>query len=84
MQSKAKVHYDVATFCQMLIYNNLDSDGVGPDFVRLKNRFEVTNGVHESNDDNITMRAMSYCTMIGDTPEINNLIEKYEWPIEVK
>jgi len=58
----------------MLVYNTLDTDEVGPNYVRLRNRFEVTNGVHESTDNNILMRTMSYAMFLGDTKEVKNLI----------
>jgi hypothetical protein len=83
MKSKAKTNSDVATFCAMVCYkdeNNLPR--LGPDFVRLRRRYEVPNGVHETNDMNLVMRKMSYCMMLGPLPQVNQLITKYSWPIK--
>lgn len=62
MQSKSKTNKNFGTFCQMIIYNDGKGTlGCGPDYVRLRNRFEVTNGQHEVDSEAITMRSMSYC-----------------------
>jgi hypothetical protein len=45
MVSKPFFNETHGTFCQMVLYKtNLGGAGMGPDWVRLKNRFEVTNG----------------------------------------
>lgn len=49
---------------------------MGPDYIRLKNRFEVTNGAHEANSENMQMRAMSYAMTLGATPEIKQIIKE--------
>lgn len=49
--------------------------GLGPDWVRLNWRYEVTNGVNESNSENLNMRAMSYAMMLGPLPQIQTLIK---------
>jgi len=34
-----------SSFCSYIIYKSFGSLGYGPDYIRLKLRFEVTNGV---------------------------------------
>jgi UDP:flavonoid glycosyltransferase YjiC (YdhE family) len=73
---------EVGVFCQFLVYNTPEGfNEVGPDYIRLKNRFEVTNGVGEVNEENLKMRAMSYAMTLGATPEVTHLIENQHWPI---
>lgn len=68
----------------MVLYHNPDgSIGIGPDYVRLKFRFEVTNGVSDANDDNLKMRRMSYCMNLGPIPGVQNLITKHKLPINL-
>lgn len=83
MICKPSYNEDFGTFCQFLIYNN-ECGGceMGPDYIRLKNRFEVTNGAHEANSENMQMRSMSYAMTLGDTPEIKQIIKEQQWPIE--
>jgi len=58
-------HY--GNFCQMVSYKDANGvAGLGPDYVRLKNRFEVTNGVGLADDQALEMRAMSYTMMLGE------------------
>eukprot|EP01016_Furgasonia_blochmanni_P046091 TRINITY_DN6587_c0_g1_i1.p1 TRINITY_DN6587_c0_g1~~TRINITY_DN6587_c0_g1_i1.p1 ORF type:complete len:282 (-),score=-21.08 TRINITY_DN6587_c0_g1_i1:1-846(-) len=80
MQSKNTIHAEYGVFCQLVAYKTNDGVDLGPDYVRLKNRYEVTNGVSESTPENIAARTMSYCAMIGDTPEVRKLcqIKKYD------
>lgn len=42
---------------------------MGPDYVRLNWRYEVTNGQHELTDEALEMRKLSYCMMLGKTKE---------------
>jgi UDP:flavonoid glycosyltransferase YjiC (YdhE family) len=58
----------VGKFLQMIVCRN--SDGAfqaGPDIIRLKNRFEVTNGVSQNPEEVIKERCLSYNMMLGDT-----------------
>jgi hypothetical protein len=82
MVSKSETK-DFGEFCHFLIYKTRSGYWeLGPDFVRLKNRFEVTNGVSEITEENMRMRAMSYAMSVGATPEIMNLVQKESWPIK--
>nr|QDW65431.1 polyprotein [Rhizoctonia solani endornavirus 4] len=83
MKSEASVNNHNGGFLRMLIYkNNVNSLECGPDIIRLRRRFEVLNGVHESTDENVTMRAMSYCMMLGNLKPVQELIRKHNWPIK--
>jgi len=85
MQSEASVRADHGGFLRMLIYrNNTGRLECAPDLVRLRRRFECLNGVSESTDENVKMRAMSYACMIGSTPELEKLVEQQEWPIKLE
>nr|QGA70905.1 RNA-dependent RNA polymerase [Kerstinbo virus] len=84
MQCKPTFNNDTGSFCSMVAYKL--ASGVcelGPDFVRLCRRFEVTNGVHEATDENLKMRAMSYSCMLGDIAINKELVEQQKWPIEL-
>lgn len=83
MMCKPKLSKISGTFCCMVV--NVNSDGtcdMGPDFIRLRRRFEVTNGVSEANDANLTARCMSYCMMLGPLVQVVDLIKEQNWPIE--
>jgi hypothetical protein len=83
MVSKSEITEGFGEFCHFLVYKtNHGYWEMGPDFVRLKHRFEVTNGVSEATDDNLTLRTMSYAMSLGATPEVINLITKEKWPIK--
>nr|BDV50556.1 MAG: polyprotein [Coprinopsis endornavirus 1] len=85
MKSSAVVRSDYGTFLRMMVYrNNTGRVECGPDMLRLRRRFEVTNGVSEANDVNIRMRAMSYCCMIGNLPVIAAAAAKQELPVELE
>ncbi|UTQ50501.1 MAG: polyprotein (domains: methyltransferase - helicase - caspase/glycosyltransferase - RNA-dependent RNA polymerase) [Plant associated alphaendornavirus 1] len=83
MMCKPYISTKVGTFCCMLLTkNHLGISTLGPDFIRMKRRFEVTNGVSEPNDVNMQARAMSYAMMLGRTPEVAALIKRKGWKIE--
>lgn len=51
----------------MMLYMRPDgSVGMGPDMIRLKNRFEVPNGRSEVTDLLTNMRTLSYVSIMGD------------------
>jgi tRNA A37 threonylcarbamoyladenosine biosynthesis protein TsaE len=82
MRSEPVVRTDHGTFLRMIAYVN--SNGVlelGPDVIRLRRGYEVTNGVHDSTDNNLVMRAMSYCCMLGNLKGVRAIIEEKDWPI---
>ncbi|APG77709.1 hypothetical protein [Shahe endorna-like virus 1] len=83
MQSKDSINELYGTFCGMLAYHTSETTcELGPDFMRLKYRFEVTNGVHEDSDLNMRMRTMSYCMMLGDISEVRHVIDSTGLPIQ--
>ncbi|BBN67127.1 polyprotein [Fagopyrum esculentum endornavirus 1] len=82
MMCKPKCNMQYGTFCCMLVAkNHLGSATLGPDFVRLRRRFEVTNGVSEANDENLRARSMSYLMFLGNIPEAMELVELEQMPI---
>ncbi|AMM45288.1 polyprotein [Rhizoctonia solani endornavirus 2] len=75
MQSDPSVRKDYGTFLRMMIYRR--KDGMlecGPDVVRLCRRFQVLNGVSEQTDENVKMRTISYCCMLGDNQYTRKII----------
>nr|WPH57532.1 polyprotein [Rhizoctonia solani endornavirus 11] len=56
------------TFLQMIV--GPDGNGrlqASPDFIRLRNRFEVTNGVSQDPENTLEARVLSYALMMGKT-----------------
>jgi len=83
MIMKPSVSTQVGTFCCFNVYKtSLGKWALGPDVVRLRRRFEVTNGVSEATDINHKARTMSYCCMLGDITPARRVIEQLELPIE--
>lgn len=68
MQSKPNYYQDHGTFCGLIAYKNTEHNilGMGPDYVKLNRRFQVTNGVHNVDSEALHLRNMSYLMMIGD------------------
>jgi len=84
MQSEASVDSVQGGFLRMVVFKSSDGNlQCGPDFVRLRRRYEVTNGVNEANDDNIIARTMSYCSMLGNLKPVRDLVNKNAWPLEL-
>nr|UNY85744.1 polyprotein [Rhizoctonia solani alphaendornavirus 1] len=76
-------HPDYGTFIQLIAYKTPEGGcELAPDWIRLSRRFEVTNGVSESNDENLKARAMSYAMMLGALPEVMTLVAEQNWPIQ--
>lgn len=48
MVTKPELRKGVGLFCRLVVYNGKISAECGPDFVRLRNRYEFTNGQHEA------------------------------------
>ncbi|AOV81681.1 polyprotein [Ceratobasidium endornavirus D] len=81
MTPHSSEHY--GTFCQMIAYFTPEGTAeIGPDYMRLTRRYEVTNGVSEASPENLTARAMSYAMWLGDIPEVQQLVEEKGWPIK--
>lgn len=56
--------------------------GIGPDYIRLRNRYEVFNTESESSELMLNMRAMSYLMMLGNTENTQEIIEIKNYPIK--
>jgi hypothetical protein len=83
MQCKESYDEKQGNFCSMMMYKDKNNiAGMGPDFVRMMYRFEVTNGVHEATPHLLEMRSMSYCMQLGAIPAVKEVIKKEKWPIE--
>jgi len=64
----------------MICYKDGNVLGMGPDFVRLRRRFELTNGVSEVNEEILEARCLSYMMMLGKLGPVEeiDLCKKYE------
>nr|QNN89172.1 polyprotein [Ceratobasidium endornavirus 1] len=65
------------TFLQMIV--GKDGNGrlqASPDFIRLRNRFEVTNGVSNDPEATFEARCLSYCMMLGQNERGEKIIRK--------
>ncbi|AQY10114.1 polyprotein [Lagenaria siceraria endornavirus-Hubei] len=82
MQSKDAWYRNGATFCSMVMSRTPTGAELCPDVVRLKFRYEVTNGVHEANAENILMRKASYIMMLGEGPNVKETVTKLNLPIK--
>jgi hypothetical protein len=82
MRTKAFSHADGGTFLQMIIHKTPEGHyALGPNYTRLRNKFEVTNGVSDATAENIQARRMSYLMMLGDSPETRAIIQENDLPI---
>nr|QVG74694.1 polyprotein [ssRNA positive-strand virus sp.] len=84
MFSKPDLRHGVGIFCRFVVYRHLDGHwGLGPDYVRLRNRYEFTNGVSDLTWPNLHARAMSYMMSLGKIPEVESLnqLRNYGLPL---
>nr|UIA10507.1 polyprotein [Alphaendornavirus sp.] len=82
MEVKPDSNSTHGTFIQLIAYHTPEGTcELAPDWIRLARRFEVTNGVSEATDENLEARCMSYCMMLGDLPEVQQLVQAKGWPI---
>jgi hypothetical protein len=81
MEAELEISDKVSTFCSFLVHNISGGVQMCPDIIRLKNRFEVPNGVSEVDKQNARMRAMSYMMTIGPTSDVTQLIKQLNLPI---
>ena len=66
MESKAEYREIGGVFLRMWVSKGpLGNCQVGPDIVRLRQRFEFTNGTSEANEENLIARSLSYGFMLG-------------------
>nr|UIA10503.1 polyprotein [Alphaendornavirus sp.] len=83
MESKAEFSERSGVFLRMLACK--DSNGrvqLGPDYVRLRNRFEFTNGQHMISDETIEARSLSYACMLGPLPGVMRAIDTCSHKVE--
>jgi hypothetical protein len=82
MKSTQRLSNVSGVFCCMIGYKNSNGSAeIGPDFLRLRYRFELTNGVSQANPENIEARCQSYACMLGKTPEMIHLKKERSWTI---
>nr|UIA10497.1 polyprotein [Alphaendornavirus sp.] len=87
MESKAEYSESSGVFLRMLACKDTNNRvQLGPDYVRLRNRFEFTNGQHMISNETIEARALSYACMLGPLPGVMSAIstcaakvEPVEW-----
>jgi hypothetical protein len=84
MQSEASIDEVCGTFLRNIIYENSNGNlESGPDIIRLRRRFEVLNGVSENTLENMKMRAMSYCCMLGSSPETESVNDEMSFGLKL-
>jgi len=76
MQAKPSYNRYQGNFCSMIAYSYDGRAGLGPDFVRMSDKFQCTSGVHEATAENILMRSQSYICQLGDIPVAKRLSKK--------
>jgi hypothetical protein len=82
MFSKDHIRSDFGTFCSFIAYKTGQGNAeLGPDVVRLKNRFEVTNGVSDVTIANLEARSMSYLMSLGGLANVKEIINRRGLPI---
>jgi len=82
MIQEAEFNWNQGVFLQMLVgVSNKGHLTMTPNYVRLKNRFEFTNGVSANPIEAINARRQSYCMMLGDIPEVNEINADEGWDL---
>jgi hypothetical protein len=85
MKSTQRLSDVSGLFCCMIAYKNpYGGAELGPDYVRLRYRFEVTNGVGEASPENIENRCQSYACMLGNTKEMQQIRRQKGWTIPLE
>jgi hypothetical protein len=67
MQCKPHVSTTSAAFCCFIIGRGYDGTVMVPNLKRIRQRFEVTNGVSEATEHNVKLRSLSYLMMLPPT-----------------
>lgn len=62
----------------LITKNNADGSQCGPDYMRMRYKYEVTNGVSEATPENLKLRRLSYLCSIGRTPEVLQIATESE------
>jgi hypothetical protein len=84
MISKPTIRRTHAGYLRMFIYTNQNGTlELCPDFIRLRRRFEVLNGSGITTKENLDMRVMSYCSMLGGIDPVADLVKEKEYPLEL-
>jgi len=82
MISKWKTSLNSSTFCCWRIYRKDDGKiGIGPDIVRLWNKFQITNGIHEATSELLEARSLSYAMMLGKIEGVKDNNKFSELPL---
>lgn len=64
---------EVANFLRMVVTLHDGTMHFGPDFVRMRMKYETTNGVAAVDEVALMSRAQSYMTMLGALPSIQDI-----------
>jgi hypothetical protein len=84
MISKPYVSGNHGGFLRMILYKSANGTiECGPDFVRLRRRYELTNGVNEASPENMAARTKSYCMMLGNLSAVENLVQSKGYGLEL-
>lgn len=65
----------------MIVHKTPTGLSIGPDLVRMKYKYEITNGLRPHDHLNIRMRMMSYMMMIGKNKQTDEYIKLMNLPI---
>nr|UIA10505.1 polyprotein [Alphaendornavirus sp.] len=83
MESKAEFFSNYGVFLRMIAVKNESGNvQMGPDFVRLRRRFEFTNGQNEAGPEEIEARVLSYGCMLGTWPGVKDIINEINPNVE--
>jgi hypothetical protein len=84
MMSKAVSRKNVGVFCRWIFYMDGNNQmRMGPDYIRLRHRYEYTNGVSEASDELLESRTLSYLTMLGDSVNTRQVLKKMGRNVEL-
>jgi len=83
MSSKNELRNNYASYCGMIIYPvGHGRVEMGPDVVRMRHRFEVTNGESDPNHINMVTRSLSYLMSLGLTTDVAQFVADNDLPIK--
>jgi hypothetical protein len=85
MIQEATLNSNFGSFLQTIVSSNLNgSCQLSPDYVRLNNRWEWTNGVSNNPVETIEARGKSYLSMIGKTKEAEQINHTCQWNLDLQ
>jgi hypothetical protein len=74
MDSTCEVKRNNGIFLRMICFKDRNGKwGFGPDYIRLRHRYSVTNNDKEATSEIMKQRAASYMVMLGDLPETRHV-----------